>query len=76
MSYTKKDLKKSSDSNEKESLKNDLKGYELQYDNQVTTIKNTLTSYRSALIDAQNAYLNAQNAYKIAQNNYSIAKLL
>ncbi len=75
MTYTKKDLKKATDSTEKSTLKNDLKGYELQYDNQVTSIKNTLTAYRSSLIDKQNAYLSAQNSYNIALQNFNIAKL-
>lgn len=75
MGYTKKDIKKSDDTTEIATLKNDLKGYQLKYDNQVTTVKNTLTSYRSSLVDSQNAYINEQNAYKIALQNYNIANL-
>lgn len=75
MDYSKVDIKNTDDTTKKATYKNDLKGYQLQYDNQVTTVKNNLNSYRSSLVDAQNAYLNAQNAYKIAQQNYNIAEL-
>ena len=74
MGYTRSDIKKSSDTSEIASLKNDLKSLELQYDNQETAVKNTLNSYRIALVDAKNAYINAQSAYDIAKTNLDIAQ--
>ena len=74
MGYIRSDIKKSSDTSEIASLKNDLKSLELQYDNQETTVKNTLNSYRTALVDAKNAYINAQSAYDIAKTNLDFAQ--
>jgi len=75
MDYAKSDIRNSVDDSEKASYRNDLKGLELQYDNQVTTVKNTLTSYRAAVVNAQNAYVNAQAAYDIAKRDLEIAQL-
>ena len=74
MGYTRSDIKKSDDTSEIASLKNDLKSLEIQYDNQETAVKNTLNSYRTALVDAKNAYINAQTSYDIAKTNLDFAQ--